>query len=148
MRVWRIANPDYPPLDGWGAAEHPGRWNNEGTRVAYASSSRAGCLLEILARTGNGRVPKKHRRFAVEVPDGVSRETFQMGREEDWRSDELATKLFGAEWVKELRSCILLVPSYIVDGEKNVLINPLHPEFPQLVLGEPEPVFWDHRIFG
>ena len=66
----------------------------------------------------------------------------------DWRTNEAATKSFGSEWATELRSCLLFVPSYIVEGEFNVLLNPLHPEFKNVEVDPPERIFWDKRIFG
>jgi RES domain-containing protein len=35
---------------------------------------------------------------------------------------------FGARWVNQLRSAIVLVPSYVARLERNIVINPAHPD--------------------
>ncbi|MEJ5978818.1 RES domain-containing protein [Novosphingobium sp. PS1R-30] len=39
-----------------------------------------------------------------------------------------ASIAFGTEWVKSRRSLLLEVPSVIVPEERNLLINPVHPD--------------------
>jgi RES domain-containing protein len=43
---------------------------------------------------------------------------------------------------------VLVVPSVVARREGNVLINPQHPDFSEIVAGTPEPVVWDARLFG
>ncbi|MBX4893189.1 hypothetical protein HJA79_26840 [Rhizobium bangladeshense] len=49
---------------------------------------------------------------------------------------------------QEKRSAILLVPSVVARVDRNVLINPAHPEFASITASLHEPVFWDRRLFG
>ena len=53
-----------------------------------------------------------------------------------------------AQWVKEARSAILLVPSYVARIERNVIINTAHAEAAGIETSLPEPVWWDERLFG
>jgi RES domain-containing protein len=39
------------------------------------------------------------------------------------------------------------VPSVVTRRECNVLINPAHPDFQQIVATDPVPVEWDRRLF-
>jgi RES domain-containing protein len=48
----------------------------------------------------------------------------------------------------EKPSLILLTPSVVARVDRNVLINPQHPEFPRVTHGLHQPVWWDERLFG
>ena len=41
---------------------------------------------------------------------------------------EKLTREFGSRWLSEKRSLMLLVPSFVMPHDLNVLINPLHPQ--------------------
>ena len=41
---------------------------------------------------------------------------------------------------------MLQVPSAVVPEEHNFLVNPLHPDFEQLTIGDPEPFEFDERL--
>jgi RES domain-containing protein len=43
---------------------------------------------------------------------------------------------------------VLEVPSVIVERESNYLLNPTHPDFSSLVIGEPEPFTFDERLLA
>lgn len=42
---------------------------------------------------------------------------------------------------------MLVVPSVVARAEWNVLVNPLHADAGRIVVGGPEPVQWDERLF-
>ena len=66
----------------------------------------------------------------------------------DWRKvDHPALQAFGAEWVRSQRSLALLVPSVVVEGEWNVLINPRHPLAGGMRVQPPKPFYFDERMF-
>jgi len=39
------------------------------------------------------------------------------------------------------------VPSAVVEAEWNVLLNPVHPDFGKVEIGEPQPFHYDERMF-
>jgi RES domain-containing protein len=48
-----------------------------------------------------------------------------------WRAEENSfCRRLGDSWLSKKATCALLVPSAVVPEEFNVLLNPLHPEFP------------------
>lgn len=57
------------------------------------------------------------------------------------------TRPIGAEWAASVRSMALPVPSVVLDGEWNVLLNPLHPDMKRIVISEPKPFRFDERMF-
>ena len=66
----------------------------------------------------------------------------------DWQCEPpgRSSMSFGDAWVREERSPVLAVPSVIVPGETNYLINPAHPDFRKLMIGNPEPFAFDPRL--
>ena len=68
----------------------------------------------------------------------------------EWDAEDVtASRTFGDRWLEERRTAVLLVPSRVTRGrERNVLVNPEHPEFSQVTASAPEPVLWDGRLFA
>lgn len=66
----------------------------------------------------------------------------------EWREypHTAATQAFGAEWVQSQRNVALRVPSTVVPGEFNYLLNPAHPGFAKVKVGKPESFFFDPRL--
>lgn len=56
------------------------------------------------------------------------------------RPTPASVRAIGDAWVAAGESVVLRVPSVIVPGESNYLLNMLHGNFGELVLGTPEPV--------
>lgn len=147
LRAFRIADKRHPVFDGSGAFHHGARWNSPGKRIIYAAETYAGALLEILARTRVGAVPRTHvyaeipliADVSIEIASGVP----------EWDSpDMIASRRFGDQWFDEKRSLVLLVPSLVTSGiERNVMINQEHPDFTRIHAAGPRPVQWDARLF-
>ena len=147
-RAFRIADRRFPLFDGHGAFLHGGRWNSPGRRVIYAAASYAAALLEVLVHTRTGKVPRTHVWIEIEIPQHVSFEA--LDKLEGWDAPEsTAARDFGDEWLRAGRSVVLAVPSLAASGlERNLLINPDHPDFSALSASEPREVIWDRRLFG
>lgn len=66
----------------------------------------------------------------------------------DWRDLPApeSTRALGSRWMAESRSVVLRVPSIVVDGECNYLLNPRHPDFARLKIGEARPFSFDPRL--
>jgi RES domain-containing protein len=56
------------------------------------------------------------------------------------------TQALGDAWIEGKRSVVLRVPSVLVPGEFNYLINPAHPDVDALRHGTPEPLQLDSRL--
>jgi RES domain-containing protein len=97
----------------------------------------AGAMLEMLANTNIGRVPKYHAWIEIVIGEDVSVEV----------ADRLASRTFGDQWHDEKRSTVLIVPSTLVRVERNVVINQNHPGLRKLRATKPKPVVWDERLF-
>jgi RES domain-containing protein len=150
MIAYRIADARHPIFDPTGAMLHGGRWNSIGQRVIYAAESYAGAMLEVLVHANLSVPPKNHRVVRITIPEPVKIESMWPTALEGWNSEDLIiSREFGDTWLKEQRTAVLRVPSVITEGrESNILINPLHPQFPLILASEPETVHWDMRLFS
>lgn len=148
--MWRLCAARYAATayDGEGAKLYGGRWSPVGLPLAYTAESRALAVLEVLAN-----VEEPERLMAVSwvfVPAEIPNDLFEKPARfpDSWRQfpHSLATQEFGAAWVRAARSVALRVPSAVVPGEFNYLINPAHPEFRHVKIGQPEPFSFDVRL--
>jgi len=148
--AYRVARSALPLWDGEGAYRRGGRWNSPGVRVIYAGISFAGCLLEILVHAGRVRLPGRHVAARIVIPDEVRIEELRDGDLRGWNAPEATlSRRFGDRWLAERRSAVLLVPSAVGRPfERNAVLNPAHPDFASINLGEPVDVAWDPRLFG
>jgi RES domain-containing protein len=149
MIAYRIADARHPIFDATGAMLRGGRWNSIGRRVIYAAESYAGAMLEVLVHANFSVPPKNHRAVQITIPKSVAIETVAPRSLVGWDSEDLVvSRSFGDQWLKEMRTAVLRVPSVITEGrENNILINPLHPQFPAIAASEPEQIHWDLRLF-
>ncbi len=148
--LWRLCPGYYADkvMSGEGAFRRGGRWNPVGCRVIYCAESRSLAVVEVL-------VNAKERSYisdrpwisaSVELPEELIEKPARVP--ESWQVTPYAeaTQDFGAKWVSEQRSVVLRVPSVVVLGEFNFLLNPAHPDFKRVKLGKPEPFSFDPRL--
>ena len=147
MRFYRIADARHAPESGDGARLHGGRWNSPGRAVIYACETQTGAMLEKLVHT-NGRMPKHQVCVTYEASDSLKVATLEPGDVAGWEeADMIASRNAGDGWLDKAPSAVLRVPSVVFDVERNVLINPGHPDFRRIKLAGIEPVRWDERLF-
>jgi RES domain-containing protein len=151
MRVWRIGKAEHAAtaFTGEGAALYPGRWHHEGTPVVYCSESRALAALEQLVHLHRNRLPPHFVCFAVEIPADLDVTELRV---EDlpsrWRQHPGPVELrdIGTRWAESDETAVLRVPSAVVLGEYNFLLNPRHMHFGRLAIGNAEPFAFDERL--
>ncbi|HST61525.1 MAG TPA: RES family NAD+ phosphorylase [Longimicrobium sp.] len=148
MRVWRIARGCYAPLDGEGARLNGGRWNSAGRPVVYTAQTAALAVLEVLVWTDPEDVPDDLRLFEIELPDGAAAEQVSAaGLPRSWMepgSPECAAA--GDRWLAAAESLALAVPSAVLPEERNLLINPRHPDAARVRVAESRPFAFDLRL--
>ncbi len=134
MRVWRLARPAYPALDGEGARLSGGRWNSPGIPVVYASGTLSLAVLELLVHTDPDLVPDDLRAFEIEVPGSLEVSVLDHRLPRTWREVPAPPecRALGDGWAVERRHAVLDVPSVAVPEERNYLINPAHPAAAQV----------------
>lgn len=103
--------------------------------VIYASRSYAGAKLECLAHAGIERVPRTHVAVETAITEAVAVERHdESGLTAGWdHADLRVARALGDAWIRELRTAVLVIPSVVARGDGNVLINPQHPDFKDIV---------------
>ncbi|MCC6415557.1 MAG: RES family NAD+ phosphorylase [Opitutaceae bacterium] len=146
---WRLVKNTHvaTAFSGDGAARASGRWNSYGRRVVYASSSRALAILETLVHLDQ---PVRHHYalFRIEFTEALAATLAPTTLPPDWRIDPPSrfTQQLGDHWLLARRSAILTVPSAVIPDECNYLLNPTHPDFSRVKIGQPEPFSLDPRL--
>lgn len=150
MTLWRIVSERRreSAFTGEGARLFGGRWNSQGRPVIYAAESVSLALLEVLVHVSAADFPVPQRLCRIELDSALCEICEPAKVSRHWRSVPFPTALqqFGDEWLQQSRSAALKVRSTIVPQEWNVLINPLHPAFPQVRCSLDEPVQIDPRL--
>lgn len=150
--VWRIAwngALDIATIPD-GSLLAAGRWHRraEQLRLVYTGSTRALCQLEKRVHC-NGFAPKDLALMRLELPADAVLEDVQPLLPSDWRTNMTATQALGAQWARSRRSLGLYVPSFVEPAERNLVLNPDHPQYASIALHvEQEPFEFDPRLFG
>ena len=145
----RIGDPDgtHPIFDATGSKLAPGRWNTTSSPMLYSSEHYSTAMLEKLVR-GSGHMPPGQHFITITIPNGVSYEVVTPDSLPGWNDISCGpSRAHGEAWQQERRSLLLIVPSVVARSERNVLLNPEHPEFGQVATSMHEPVCWDARLF-
>lgn len=151
ITAWRVlkAKHGQTAFTGEGARIYGGRWNPPGYPVVYTAESLSLATLEILVHLQ--KVELLHQRF-VNIPVTFDEAlVFVLPREklpEDWNRlpPPETTQRIGVEWIIQARFPILRVPSTIIPEEHNFLLNPIHPDFPFIHIGEARRFELDPRL--
>ena len=122
-------------FDGEGARRYGGRWNSKGKRCLYLASTPSLALLEIMVHLDDYSLLANYRLYEMKIPDSSLLELDPDSLPEDWDADPapLSTAQIGDEWLISLASTALYVPSTIVPMVTNILINPTHQQYPEIL---------------
>ncbi|TAF45766.1 MAG: RES domain-containing protein [Sphingobacteriales bacterium] len=151
MIVFRLSKAEFAyDLSGKGAEISGGRWNSKGVALLYTSDSRALCTAEIAVHTPLGIMPTNYQIISIEIPENSDIEQLTISSlPYNWRSfpHSYATQEIGNNFVKAAKFLILKVPSAIVQGEFNYLINPMHKNFKKIKIISILSFNFDERLF-
>jgi len=149
ITAWRVVKHEFvaTAFDGEGARLFGGRWHSSGRAVVYTSASASLGLLEQLVHAEKGLLP-----FYLTIPVTFDADLVEMidpvRIPTRWQSSPPPYELqqIGDEWVDSMRSCVLEVPSVIVPHESNFILNPKHPDFASIEIGDPIALEIDTRL--
>jgi RES domain-containing protein len=133
------------PLDQWRSCGQA-RWVTQNVPALFASLTPAAAMLEALVNQDLAEVPDSWVLVGLKLP--AERMLRLDTPPENWRERPYRAEVrrHGDRWALEHQSLALRVPSALCPGEFNVLLNTLHPDFAQVVRGEPEPLEIDPRL--
>jgi RES domain-containing protein len=147
--VWRITTVRFAAtaFSGEGARLFGGRWTPKGLEMVYTAESRSLALLEMLVLGAPLRA--RYVLIPASLPDAVS--VSHVGVADlpaQWRRLEHrdALQRIGRDWLERGQSAVLAVPSAVVPAECSYLLNPIHPDFAQIIIGAPEALETDLRL--
>jgi RES domain-containing protein len=153
ISVWRIATdaPGYTAddLSGAGAKLSGGRWNRPGNAMIYCASNISLAVLETFVHLKAGGLPLNRYLVELAIPDEVwARASLLLPPRVGWDAIPAGKVSLdeGDRWLKANRSALLIVPSVIVSEEKNVLINPLHPDAARIAAHKVRKWTYDPRL--
>jgi RES domain-containing protein len=110
------------------------------------AKSVALAVLENLVHMSRQDYPTGYVVVAATIPDHVR--TIKHVRYLDSKSSDAAReRTAGDQWLHSLESAVLRVPSAVVAGDWNYLINPRHLDFGQISIEPPAPFQFDERLF-
>ncbi len=145
LSVYRVCRSIYTRLDGEGARRVGGRWNSPGAPVVYTAGSVSLAVLENLVHMAREDYPTGYVVVQATIPNSIQISKVELSPLPSEFLEE--TRQAGDLWLASLRSSVLEVPSFVVPGESNYLLNPLHPEFHHIVVSLPIPFHFDIRLF-
>lgn len=147
--AWRIIKEKHAAtaFSGEGAAKTGGRWNSRGLPVVYTSSTKSLAALESLVHL-NPPVLFKYVAIRIKFDDALLEILPPKSLPSDWLVEPPppSSKAIGDAWVGEARSAVLALPSVLISGEPNYLLNPAHPDFKKISIGKPERFAFDPRL--
>lgn len=151
MIVYRLGNEKYKTdLSGKGAEKAGARWNSKGLAMVYTSESRALCTTEIAVRTPLGNIPVDYYLTIIEIPASIEiGEIKPADLPRDWKSipHPHSTQLTGDKFIAAGKFLVLKVPSAVVQGDYNYLINPAHKLMSKIKIVKTELFEFDERLF-
>lgn len=151
LEAWRIIKKKHAAtaFSGEGAAKTGGRWNSRGVPVVYTSSTKSLAALESLVHL-NPPVFFKYVAIRIKFDDALLEIVPAKNLPADWREEPPppSSKAVGDAWVEEARSAVLALPSVLISGEPNYLLNPAHRDFKKISLGQAEAFAFDPRLLA
>src|ERR1700722_2713590 len=152
MRIWRISN--HADLSGIGGLKVAGRWHEKGRQVAYAADHPSTALLEALVHLEIDAedLPDSFQLIEIDVPAGLSIGSIDSAELDKvsirWKDDVRISRAQALPWFQEMKTPVLRVPSVILSGVSNYLINPLHVDAGKIVIVGVKSHPYDVRLFG
>jgi len=150
MEVFRLLNKKYPlELSGIGAAMVGARWNSKGIEVVYTAQSRALAMAEVAVHLTLATLPNSFLMITIHIPDDIevtdcNPKKIPIG----WNEfpENIITQIIGDEFIHKKKYCVMKVPSAVVKGDFNYLLNPHHLDFKRIKITHHENFPFDKRI--
>ena len=150
ISAWRIIKKKHvkTALTGEGARLYGGRWNNKGKSVIYTSESRALAVAEMLVHLDNSSPLPSYVVLEVQIDETLVQEIDIAALPNNWRAEPPPKRIrsIGDEWIDARASAVLRVPSAVIEGDFNYLLNPTHPDFPKLKFSDAKRFRFDKRL--
>ncbi len=151
MELFRLVKESYAnQLSGSGAAKYGGRWNSASTEMIYCASNRALAMAEVLIHLNLNHLPPNYQMLRMEYSGRSISEIQPNALPADWTQypPGTETQKLGDKFCVDMQHLILKVPSAVVMGDFNYLINPKHPKLSEIKIMESQPFPFNERYFA
>ena len=121
--------------------------------MVYTSQTLSLCALEYFVHLEPDLAPRELVAVEAEIPEDLRIAAIAgleaAGLPSDWRTYPAPDSLkdLGTAWVREGETAVLSVPSSIIPHERNILINPGHPDAGRIRVEPAEPFAFDPRMW-
>lgn len=151
MEVYRLSRKKYAgELSGKGAALSGNRWNSKGVEMIYCAASRALAMAEVLVHLPVYLLPQDFEMLEILIPNTIQiKEIYQNKLPEMWNGfpHHPKTQFIGDNFIRTNEYAVLKVPSAVVEGDFNFLLNPFHKNFHKIKIVAHTPFTFDNRFF-
>jgi len=107
-------------------------------------------MAEVLVHLSLETLPSDFRMVQIKIPDKLRVQLLSINElQKDWNTflPSVQTQQIGNHFIQKNKKLVLKVPSAVVKGDFNYLINPKHPDFDQIEITEISKFPFDHRMF-
>lgn len=149
MEVYRITHTKW--ADKLVGSGYPARWNSSGLFVIYAAENISlACLENLVHRNGFG-LDADFSLMTITIPDEIPIVELKSAiLPDNWNENDenahLICRKYGDAWVRSQKSAVLIVPSAIIENEKNIIINTNHFDFSKIKITKIQPFSFDKRF--
>jgi RES domain-containing protein len=148
--AWRVIKKKHlkTAFTGEGAKLYGGRWNPRGYAAIYLAQHLSLAILELIVHLDAHDDINAFRAIAVTFDQGLAYQLPKADLPKNWFKVPVPEQpqAVGKAWIEAGRHLILEVPSVVVPGESNFVVNPRHPDFAKLGIGSPQPLHIDIRL--
>ncbi len=151
MIVYRLAKAAHAAdLSGMGAFLYGGRWNSPGVAVIYTSESRALTVLEVAVHTPLAIAPDGYQLIELEISIANLHIYTPEKLRDSWNAipPSAASQKIGDEFIEQGKFLLMKVPSAVVPGDYNLLINPSHKDMKMVRIIRISDFTFDERLVG
>lgn len=127
MRIFRLHRSVRAAGDYTGAMAAGGRWNPMGTPMLYSAQHLSLACVEVLVHLDKSELPRDYVWSTTELAADP-----QLLRCENFHS-VTSCQADGLQWVNSAGQLAILVPSAVIPVEFNVLLNPSHAGYREVV---------------
>jgi RES domain-containing protein len=150
ITAWRIVKRKHArtAFTGEGARIYGGRWDSPGVAIVYTAESQSLAALEMVVHLDSSALLLSYVVFEVGIDESLVSQVGLSKLPRNWRDDPPPVKAreVGDAWAMSGKSAVLQVPSATLPAEYNFLLNPHHPDFSKLAIGNPSSSQYDARL--
>lgn len=151
MEAFRLSRKKFASvLSGKGAALKGARWNSIGVELIYTASNRSLAMAEVAVHFTLATIPADYMMITIFIPDKITIKKVNVSDLPDgWNTfpNPSTTHAIGDKFIADNKYCVLQIPSAVTQGDYNLLLNPMHPDFKLIKIKSVEKFPFDRRIF-